>query len=346
MCVVVGLPACHVVLPLSEPSISDSARPQTDVTPDLKQRPDLLPRECVTTLAGSGAGYRDGALIVARFSGPRDVAVGRGGEIYVADTGNNRIRAVSIEDGKVRTAAGSSAGYLDGAALQAQLNGPTGIAEHGGDLYVADTKNHRIRKLSAGEVSTVAGSGTGYEDGSIYTAMFKEPSGLAVDAWGTLYVADSGNGMVRRIVSGSVSRLVTFGTPVAVAVDAVGSVYAADSQSHKVLLVSPGTSTVAGSTEGFADGAAEAAKFSAPGGIALGAGGAIYVADRDNHRIRRVAAGSVSTVAGTGKPGAGDGLLDEASFNAPTGLAYDAIKQRLYIADTGNHRIRVITCGL
>ena len=158
--------------------------------------------------------------------------------------------------GTVSTLAGSStAGVADGTGAAAQFNFPYGVAcDASGNVYVADSQNHRIRKIVAatGAVSTLAGSGTaGFADGTGPAARFFNPTGVAFDGGGTLYVADQSNSRIRRIVA------------------ATGVV-----------------STLAGSTQGFADGTGPAARFSNPVGVAFDGGGTVYVADQSNHRIR------------------------------------------------------------
>lgn len=161
----------------------------------------VTPGGVVTTLAGSGtAGYLDGAGTVARFNSPRNIAIGPGGVVYVADMANNRIRKVT-PGGVVSTLAGSgTAGYLDGSGTAAQFNNPYGIAvDSSGVVYVADTNNHRIRQITDdGTVTTLAGTGvSGNVDGSGASARFASPSDIAVDASGVLYVVE--NYRVRRI---------------------------------------------------------------------------------------------------------------------------------------------------
>ena len=150
----------------------------------------------VTTLAGSSEGFADGAGVAASFNTPSALALGPDGNLYVADTGNNRIRKIT-PDGKVSTVAGNgSAGYVDGPAAQAQFNGPIGLAVSvRGDIYVADTYNDVIRMITTeGEVTTVAGGGTpGYADGEQKAALFDTPSGIIVVEDSSLIVADTGN---------------------------------------------------------------------------------------------------------------------------------------------------------
>ena len=209
----------------------------------------------VTTLAGSGtAGSADGTGTAAQFSGPRGVAVDSSGNVYVADTLNNRIRKITPE-GVVSTLAGTATpGHVDTRGTEAKFNFPERVAvDSSGNVYVADTNNHRIRKITPeGEVTTLAGSTRGFADGAGTKAWFDEPIGVAVDSSGNVYVADSYNHRIRKI------------TPAGVA------------------------TTLAGSTADSADGTGTAAKFHSPIGVAVDSSGNVHVADSNNHRIRKI----------------------------------------------------------
>ncbi len=272
----------------------------------------------VSTLAGSGApGFVDGTRTAAQFSVPNGVAINNVGtayDVYVADTGNNRIRKIVVNTGVVTTLAGNGApGSNDGTGVAAQFNGPSGIALDGDgtNLYVADTYNSSIRKieLSTGVVSTLTGNSAGYTDGPRYYAQFNGPSGIAVDGT-TLYVADTYNNRIRIIDMGASSV---------------------------------GTSTLAGSSPaGFIDGTGVAAQFNSPGGVAFYRGN-VYVTDTGNNRIRKIVVNTrvVTTLAGNGAVGSNDGTGVAAQFNAPGGIAVDGTGN-VYVADTGTHRIRKI----
>lgn len=211
----------------------------------------------VSLLAGTNtvSGFAEGGVGTARFSFPRGVAVAPDGTVYVADSGNQRIRQITPA-GVVSTLAGSgTAGFADGSAGVAQFNYPNGIALGAdGTLYVADSANNRIRKVSStGVVSTLAGSSSGYADGTGAAAQFNYPMGVAVDSAGVVYVADSSNQRLRAI------------TPAGV------------------------VTTVAGSTSGFADGSNTAARFNSPQGLTIDPlGTTLYLADYNNHRIRKI----------------------------------------------------------
>jgi len=216
-------------------------------------------RNQVTTLAGTGSTvFVDGPGISATFNSPRGVAVDGAGNVYVADTGNHRIRKISPA-GVVTTLAGTgSTVFVDGPGITATFNQPFGVAVDGtGNVYVADVFNHRIRKItSAGAVTTLAGDGTqGFLDNANGTsARFDAPFGVAVDGAGNVYVGDTQNHRIRKITSaGAVTTLAGNGTT------------------------------------GSADANGTSAQFAFPFGVAVdGAGGNVYVADQNNNRIRHI----------------------------------------------------------
>lgn len=283
--------------------------------------------------------------------------------------------------GRVSLLTGSgSPGDKDGANAEAQFSSPWGMALGAdGTVYVSDSKNHRLRALlPSGRVVTLAGAVNGadqngnplggFADGAALSAMFNEPRGLALDAEGSLYIADAGNGAVRVLdKNGGVTTLVEgLSFPSGVALGPGGELYVSETLKHRILKVKQdGTfSVLAGGgyeqkgewlSGGFADGQGESAKFNEPTGLVLGADGTLYVADTGNQRIRAVSAdGEVTTVAGTGtgaiegtsylQGGFKDGSAAEARFNFPMGLALGP-DQSLYIADTYNHRIRKLSNG-
>ncbi len=341
----------------------------------------------ITTFAGNGsygAGGDGGAASAAQLSAPRGVAVDGSGNIYIADTGNHRIRKVDSE-GAITTVAGSGARGFSGdggTATAAWLTDPNGVAVDGsGNIYIADTGNHRIRKVdSEGAITTVAGSGAwGFsgDGGAAAAAQLRGPRGVAVDAAGNLYIADTNNHRIRRVVSITLAltdyfRIVTaagsetsgFGgdggaaaaaqlrEPNGVAVDGSGNIYIADTNNHRIRKVDSGgaITTVAGSgTSGFGGdgGAAAAAQLREPGGAAVDSAGNLYIADAGNHRIRKVdSGGAITTVAGSGTSGFGGdgGAAAAAQLREPGGAAVDSAGN-LYIADAGNHRIRKVDSG-
>jgi len=270
----------------------------------------------VSTLAGSSAGSDDGPAAEAEFKSPRGVALDASGNLYVADKFNHRIRKITLENGQwsVSTLAGSTQGYMDGTS--AKFSFPRGVAvDASGHVYVADGSNHRIRKITLENgqwsVSTLAGSTKGSENGTGTEAQFHYPRDVAVDASGHVYVADGSNHLIRKI------------TP-------AGEV-----------------STLAGSGRaGSANGRGTSAQFDNPLGVAVDSSGHVYVADKFNHRIRKITLEngqwSVSTLAGSTQ-GYMDGAgITEAQFHYPYGVAVDA-DGNVYVADNTNHRIRKIT---
>ena len=303
------------------------------------------------------------------------MALDNAGNLYIADGGNNRIRKVDSA-GMITTVAGTgTAGFGGdgGAAVAAQLSSPTGVAPDGsGNLYIADTDNGRIRKVdSAGNITTVAGDGTfgfGGDGGAAVAAQLNSPSGVAPAGSGNLYIADQNNDRIRKVDSaGNITTVAGDGTtgfggdggaavaaqlnlPHSVAVDGSGNLYIADWGNHRIRKVdSAGViTTVAGSgTAGFGGdgGAAVAARLSLPTGVAVDGAGNLYIADWGNHRIRKVnSAGVITTVVGDGTAGFGGdgGAAAAAQLNSPRGVA-PAGSGNLYIADTGNNRIRKLT---
>ena len=327
-----------------------------------------------TVALGSGFGGDGGAATAARLTGAAGVALDGSGNLYIADSGNNRIRKVDTS-GNISTTAGTGANGDGGAATSATLSSPEGVALDGsGNLYIADEGNHRVRRVdvATGNISTVAGTGTsgfGGDGGAATAATLYFPRGVALDGSGNLYIADSGNRRIRKVdaATGNISTVAgtgasgssgdggaataaTLRNPSGVALDGSGNLYIADSLNHRVRRVDATTgniSTVAGTgTSGFGGdgGAATAATLSSPKGVALDGSGNLYIATGDA-RIRKVdaATGNISTVAGTGTFGGdGDGgAATSATLNFPEGVALDG-SGNLYIADVLFSRIRKV----
>jgi sugar lactone lactonase YvrE len=325
----------------------------------------ISPAGFVTTLAGSvAAGSADGMGTAARFNAPGGVVVDSGGNVFVADSNNGKVRKVTPA-GLVTTLAASTTFVFPINTPNTGTVFGTGIAvDQEGGVYVTETC--AIRKISANQaVSTLAGSGVnGSADGIGRTASFSFPSQISLDAKGDLYVADSGNNGIRVVTpAGVVTTLLdspvllsgaadgvgtaaTFAGPAGLAFDAGGSVYVADSGNNEIRKISSAgvVTTLAGSgASGAADGAGTAASFNAPTGIAVDSAGNIYVADSGNNEIRKITpAGVVSTFAGSTTPGSANGTGRAAQFTSPNGIAFDNIGN-LYVADTGNHDIRKIS---
>ena len=261
----------------------------------------------VGTLAGSTAGYTDDTGAAAQFNSPRGVAVDGSGNLFIADGTNHRIRKVT-QAGVVTTLAGSTQGYLDGTGAAAQFNSPYGIVVSPDNIvFVADPLNNRIRKVTqAGVVTTLAGSTQGYLDGTGTAARFGALQGIALDAWGNLYIGDGPNNRIRKVTQTGV------------------------------------VTTVAGSTLGDTDGPVASAKFRNPRGIAVAADGTLYVVDNSNNRIRKISPdGVVSILAGTSF-GSNDGTGTTAQFASPGGITLSNDGTTLYVTDNSNNRIRKI----
>ncbi len=323
----------------------------------------------IATLAGTGEAS------ASSLNSPTAVALDGAGNLYVADTANNRVRRIDAA-GNITTVAGTGAqGYFGdgGPATSAWLRHPHGVALDGaGNLYVADTYNYRVRRIdAAGNITTVAGTGApGYsgDGGPASAASFALPQGVAADGAGNVYVTDVHNHRVRRIdAAGNITTVAGTGAPgysgdggpataaqlngpLYVAADAEGNVYVTDGHNHRVRRIDPGgvITTVAGTGgPGYAgdDSSAREAWLANPLGIALDAAGNLYVADSGNHRVRRIdPTGIITTVAGNGVGGySGDGgLATAARIDNPFGVAADP-EGNVYVADTGNHRVRVVS---
>jgi uncharacterized protein (TIGR03437 family) len=366
----------------------------------------------ITTVAGTGtSGFSgdNGPATSAKLSGPAGVGLDSAQNLYIADTGNRRIRKVS--NGIVTTVAGGGTGTGDnGPAASASLFYPEGVAfDQAGNMYIADFGASRIRKVSNGVITTVAGNGTlGFsgDNGPAVGAGLNEPEGVAVDAAGNIYIADYFNNRVRKVSNGVITTVTaSVSLPAGVAADAAGNVYIADRGNGRIRgIVNDELSTLAGGgsfigeggpatsaqfhfsiasltadsggnlyisdtgnnlvhevlggtiavlagagTPGFSGdyGPAIDAQLSSNDGIAVDSAGGLYVSDSGNNRVRKVSGGIITTVAGTGTPGfSGDGgLAVNAQLQGPSAVAVDNAGN-LYIADSGNSRIRKVSNGV
>jgi sugar lactone lactonase YvrE len=321
----------------------------------------------VAPFAGDGvAGDRDGPKDTARFHWPTDVAVAPDWTAYVADFGNDRIRKVG-SDGRVSTLAGGPQGFADGNGAEARFNGPNAVAlGPDGALYVADAGNARIRRVTPeGAVTTIAGDGVrGVVDGPGPRARFVYPTGLAFDPEGNLYVVDRWAHTVRKVdPEGEVTTLAgrttpgftdgpgpvaRFNNPLSAAWDPEWGLVVTDSGNSAVRRVAPeGTVTtlVGGPFPGGADGPKETARFAWNTGIESDGRGGLYIADTQNHKVRRITLGLyVTTVAGSGDEGVLDGPDRIARFAFITGLTLDPAGN-LIVADSGANRLRRVSRG-
>jgi sugar lactone lactonase YvrE len=258
----------------------------------------------VETIAGSTEGFADGNAAQSRFNTPSGIVIDASGNLFVADTSNNRVRKID-NDRKVTTLAGSgNAGFKDGIGSDADFDGPLGIAiDKRGVVIVADAYNDRIRKVNEdGLVTTIAGTGSpGFADGDPSTARFNTPSGVAVDDAGNIFVADTGNSAIRKITTqGEVSTVIrnrqeqdgnslSLRHPVGIAITHDGFLFV--THDHGVLKITPDgvASAYAGGAIGFSDGVGGGARFNGPAGIAIDREGHLIVADTHNYLIREIA---------------------------------------------------------
>jgi len=339
----------------------------------------VIPGTASTVAGGASAGSSgdSGAAAGALLNTPQGSAVDSAGNIFIADTANNKVRKIAAATGKITTIAGTGTAGSAGngaAATASQLSAPHGVAvDATGNIYIVDTANQRIQMVSAqtGFISTVAGTGLpGYagDGGAAAVAQLVSPSGIAVDAAANLYIADTGNHRIRKVNAqsgvittfagngiaafagdGAAATAASLNAPAGVWADSSGTIYIADTLNHAIRAVNPATgfiSTVAG-TGGLGytgDGAAAtSAKLDAPAGVTTDATGDIYIADTGNNAIRLVAGGTITTIAGTGSAGFGGdgGASTLATLQLPAGIALDGLG-RVYIADAGNHRLRLV----
>jgi uncharacterized protein (TIGR03437 family) len=320
----------------------------------------------INTIVGNGANASSysgdgGPAARAQLNGPKGAAVDAAGNVYIADTGNNRVRVVSSQ-GVITTLAGTgAAGFSgdNGPAAGAQLNQPFGLAvDAAGNLYIADFSNNRVRKVSSkGVITTVAGTGTpgdSGDGGQAASAQLNTPTGVAVDAAGNLYISEFNSGLVRKVSPQGVIRTIAgngtpqLSIPAGLAVDASGNVYVADAGNNVVREISPAgaISTFAGGgTGGYPGdgGPATQAQLQGPAGVAVDAAGNVYITESSS-RIRKVYQGGlIVTIEGDQGVGySGDGgPASNAQINSPAQIAVDEAGN-LYVADTGNSALRLL----
>ena len=318
------------------------------------------------------SGTNDGTINYAQLNLPIGAAFDSAGNLYVADSGNQTIRKIS-PTGISTTFAGAAGavGNNNGTGSNARFSTPSGVAVDGaGNVYVSDSANHTIRKITpAGAATTLAGSAgnSGTADGSGGAARFNNPIGLALTAAGDLLVADSNNHTIRKVTAaGVVTTFVgaagtsgfadgagtgaTFRNPHSLALDASGNIFVSDAGNHTVRKVTAAgvVSTFAGSAvgSGSADGTGGAARFNAPQGLAFDGSGNLFVADFENSLLRKIsAAGVVTTFAGSlNAPRSVDGTGSSAAFQKPSALVFDS-SGTLYVSDFFNHTLRKVTAA-
>ncbi len=279
----------------------------------------------LSIVAGTGDGGfgGDGGLATeARLHAPFDVAVGADGELIVADAYNHRVRRID-RNGRITTIAGNGRGEYSGdggPAIEASLNGPQGAAvDAAGNLYIADTYNHVVRRVdSSGVITTFAGTAAGLagDGGPAAKAQLSLPMAVAAAADGRVFICDAGNSRVRCVTpDGMIQTVIGFG---------------------------PGAGTAGAGFQGDGGPAAKAKLFS-PAGLCVGAAGELWIADSGNNRIRRIDYGVISTIAGTGAAGFGGdgGAAIEAALNTPQKIAV-AENGTVFFTDRANHRVRKI----
>ena len=322
----------------------------------------------VTTFAGNAtAGYADGSGTGALFNSPSGIAVDASGNIYVADSFNNRIRKIA-PDGTVTTIAGNGiAGYNDGPAATAQFYAPQGLAvDAQGNVFVADFGNSVIREIvsSTGTVTTIAGNGiAGYVDGAaIKTAEFNSPAAVALDGKGNIFVADYNNNIIRKITSAGVVSTVagtktagyingtvntstsfytSFNHPSGLVLDANGNIFVADAGNNAIRQITPGgvVSTIAG-------GPGQSTLVGYPAGIAIDAQSNFYITDASGRVVELTASKVLYDLAGAPNVnGFADGSGTAAQFNNPQGIGIDA-SGNIFVADFNNNRIRKVVVTL
>jgi sugar lactone lactonase YvrE len=333
----------------------------------------------ITTVVGTGTyGFSgDGGLATgAQISYVTGIAVDSSFNLYIADQGNNRIR--KVVGGVITTVAGTVAGNGNcassgdgGPATSAQICGPSGVAvDSSFNLYIAEQFNCRIRMVSVGVITTVAGNGNcGYtgDGGPATSAQISNPSGVAVDSAFNLYIADQGN-RIRKVSGGVITTVAGNGNcastgdggpatsaqicgPSGVAVDGTGNLYIADRGNNRTRKVAAGViNTIAGNglySYSGDGGLAINAQLGSISALATDNSGNLFISDSGNNRVRVVSSGgTISTFAGGGTQGLGDGgPATSASLSSPRGLAVDS-QHNVFIADSGNQLLRKVSGGI
>lgn len=331
----------------------------------------------ITTIAGNGTigfGGDNGPATSAQFNAPIGVAVDAAGNLYIADANNNRVRKVT--NGVISTVAGNGAPFFggdSGPAINASL-GPGAVAlDTAGNLYIADVNGGRIRKVTNGIITTIAGSpgsgapgSFGGDGGPATSALLSQPRGIVVDSSGSIYVADSANNRIRKITNGVITTIAgggataglggfggdngpatsaVLGAPSSVAIGPDGTVFIGDSNNSRVRGVTKGVIfTVVGGGSAGDNGPATSAWAPQLAGVIVDSSGALYFADRQNRRVRGVSGGVITTAAGSGSLPDGFPAIG-AELPGPVGVAVDAAGD-LYISDNASHSVRKVSQGI
>jgi hypothetical protein len=281
----------------------------------------------VSTYAGTGAaGYLDGSLSGAKFNSPFDICIDDSGNIYISDFNNQRIREIRINGTVITIAGNGTAGYLDASGTSAEFNYPRGLCiDKNRNLYVADSWNHRIRKIDpSGNVTTYAGGGSAMGVGSTgalvdandTSARFYTPSGLSIDKKGNIYVADAYNHRIRKIDTGR--AVTTF----------------------------CGSGPTGPGNGGYADGNSTSAILNTPTEVHWDTLGNILIGDTYNSLVRKAdSMGTVSTIAGDGTAGFVNGNSTAAEFNHDRGIICNKTEDSIYVVDGNNNVVRLIVPG-
>jgi len=326
----------------------------------------------VTTVAGvlEVPGFNDGPALSSRFFNPHGIATDSLGNVYVADRYNHTIRKFDPITNTVSTFAGTAgqSGSIDGVGAAARFNEPWGICSTpGGVLYVADTKNNKIRRVKPnGTVSTIAGSGNyGTSNGPSLSATFGNPTGIEVDGVGNIYVADHLTHIIRKISTNNIVSTIAgtpyipgnvdgqgsdaqFWRPYGLTLDNDGNILVADEWNHKIRKVTPSgqVTTLAGNGQvALVNGDVASASFNYPWDVTVDDNGNIYVADGYNYVIRKITPfGQVSSLAGKPQVSGGvDGEGSAASFSGATAVAWCSKSHSIYVGDAYNHLVRNIS---
>ena len=331
----------------------------------------------ITRVAGTLPVGNGGLAIMAELWNPlTNTILDSSGNLYISDSGNNKIRKVD-SSGIITTVAGNGTnGYSGdgGSATSAELSNPQGIAlDSSGNLYIADSTNHRIRKVNtSGNISTIVGTGTQgfFGDGdSATSAQLYSPTAIVLDSSGNLYISDSGNHRIRKVVAGNITTIAGTGTqgfsgdggsastadlyiPNGIALDSSGNLYIGENGTYRIRKVVAGIiTTVAGTgTAGYSGdgGLATSAEIGTIPGVTVDSSGNLYMADEMNKRIRKIdSSGFITTVAGNGISGySGDGgSATSAELGSVRGIAIDS-SGNLYITDPTNNVIRKVVAGI